>query len=440
MSDASDVLPQGAAPVVVWFRRDLRAFDHPALAQAHLKAEQTGRPVTHIFFDEEDANPFRTELRESLLSELDAALLERFSVGLTRHRAPQSAAEAAAWFGDTFPGADVFVTCDYTPAGLTRDQAVADVLAATGGTLRGVGSPYLVDPGVIHTNSGEHFKVFTPFYRRWLDTVTVAPQVPAGAGGRAWRDWLEFVDFRMSGYAGNRDRPDLAGTSQMGAYLAMGAIHPRAMVAFLAGVADEDVPAVDRTAFVRELAFREFYADFLYHRPETLTQDVNERFARFPWDEPDERLRVWQEGRTGFPIVDAGMRQLAQTGWMHNRVRMIVASFLCKDLHFPWQVGAEYFRQMLIDYDPANNQHSWQWCAGTGTDASPYFRVFNPATQGRKFDPDARYIKKWVPELSPCSAKDIHAMRGLPASYPAPMVDHAEERLDALARYEVVKG
>ncbi|PRQ10447.1 deoxyribodipyrimidine photolyase [Corynebacterium sp. 13CS0277] len=430
--------PCGAGPAITWLRSDLRAHDHPALEQADGPA---------VFIRPTHASPARRALWEELLADMRHALGDRLVV----EPAPTHPTREARWAAtaDTLlrharaAGAEeVLVQADYTPKGLARDKTVAEILATGGVRLRALGSGYAVPPGTLRTGAGGHYKVFTPFYRAWLDCGADAPTSPAPATGasRAWDHWEEFRRHRLAGYAEHRDLPAVDGTSRISAYLATGALHPRTLLASLAATDEDTAPAEDRVAFARELAFREFYADFVYHRPETLQEDVNPRFAGFTWNTPGEDLEVWKEGRTGYPIVDAGMRQLAATGWMHNRVRMLVASFLTKDLHLPWQVGAGHFRELLVDYDPAINQHSWQWCAGTGTDASPYFRIFNPLTQGKKFDPDATYITRWVPELAGVPAADIHSLRNLPAAYPRPMVDHAEERRVALARYEAVKG
>jgi deoxyribodipyrimidine photo-lyase len=193
----------------------------------------------------------------------------------------------------------------------------------------------------------------------------------------------------------------------------------------------------------KELAWREFYADVLFQRPETAREYFRAEFARMQYDDPDPVLDAWKRGRTGYPVVDAGMRQLRATGWMHNRVRMIVASFLVKDLHVEWQHGARHFMHWLVDGDLASNQHNWQWVAGCGTDAAPFFRIFNPTSQGRKFDPQGEYVKRWVPELRDLDPRHVHepstAPGGLPDGYPAPIVDHGEERAEALARLEKIK-
>ncbi|HEX7826950.1 MAG TPA: deoxyribodipyrimidine photo-lyase, partial [Mycobacterium sp.] len=313
------------------------------------------------------------------------------------------------------------------------------------------GSPYLVSPGRVTKGDGTAYKVFTPYYSAWREHGWRAPaktgpksaqwidpgdvgggvDVPAGdaeldlpAGEAAARKaWKRFVSSALEDYAGDRDRPDRDGTSRMSAHLKFGTIHPRTMAADLG-------PGTGAQAYLRELAFRDFYAGVLYEWPRSAWWNWNASFDRIEVDDdPDakRRFEAWKAGRTGFPIVDAGMRQLAQTGFMHNRVRMIAASFLVKDLHLPWQWGATWFLEQLTDGDMASNQHGWQWAAGCGTDAAPYFRVFNPTTQGAKFDPDGAYVRRWVPEVGG-------------SDYPEPMVDHAEERNEALRRYQQVRA
>jgi deoxyribodipyrimidine photo-lyase len=214
----------------------------------------------------------------------------------------------------------------------------------------------------------------------------------------------------------------------MSTYLKWGELHPRTLLADL----DRSKAA---TAYRRELAWREFYADVQWHEPESARRDLRPEFANLEYDDPDERFEAWKQGRTGFPVVDAGMREMLATGRMHNRVRMVVASFLVKDLHVWWRHGARHFMEWLADGDLASNQQNWQWVAGSGTDPAPFFRVFNPTTQGRKFDADGDYVRRWVPELADLAADSIHEPQDVPG-YPAPIVDHAAERKEALARYE----
>jgi len=331
--------------------------------------------------------------------------------------------------------------------------------------LVATGSPYLVSPGRVTKDDGSPYKVFTPFFARWREvgwreparsdagaTTWIDPDslsglpdradapdpgaaldVPAGETA-ALQQWAQFVAGGLQRYATDRDRPGTPGTSRMSAHLKFGTIHPRTMAAGL------DLRDTGAAAYLRELAFRDFYAEVLYRWPESAWRNWNPKFDAIEVESgPDAQaaFEAWKQGRTGFPIVDAGMRQLSQTGFMHNRVRMIVASFLVKDLHLPWQWGARWFMEQLADGDLASNQHGWQWCAGTGTDAAPYFRVFNPTTQGEKFDPDGAYVRRWVPELA--DAEEVHRLKaGRPAGYPEPIVDHGAERAEALRRYGLI--
>jgi deoxyribodipyrimidine photo-lyase len=261
--------------------------------------------------------------------------------------------------------------------------------------------------------------------------------LPAAGEAAALRRWREFLD-RVGDYDEERNRPDLDTTSRMSVHLKWGEVHPRTLLADLARAR-----STGAATYRKELAWRDFFADVLFHRPETARDYLRADFARLRYDEPGDRLRQWAEGRTGFPVVDAGLRQMRATGWMHNRVRMVVASFLVKDLHLEWQHGARHFMRWLADGDLASNQQNWQWAAGSGVDAAPYFRVFNPTTQGRRFDPDGAYVRRWVPELAalPAGADPHDPSREHRAAvgYPEPMVDHAAERREALARYEEIR-
>jgi deoxyribodipyrimidine photo-lyase len=318
------------------------------------------------------------------------------------------------------------------------------------------------------TKGGTPFKVFTPFHRAWhehgwrgpadpVDPARVewvspggrasalpdAP-VPSGttlpaAGERAARErWRAWLDAHVRDYDDTRDLPaPVAGTSRMSVHLKWGEIHPRTMLADLAPLRSRGAGA-----YTRQLAWRDFYAGVLHERPDSAREYYDRRFAAMQYDEPGDDLDAWRDGRTGVPIVDAGMRQLRAEGWMHNRVRMITASFLVKDLHLEWQHGARHFLGHLVDGDLANNQHGWQWVAGCGTDAAPYFRVMNPVSQGRKFDPDGAYVRRWVPELADVPRAFVHEpweMPHPPADYPPPLVDHAAERREALARLAALR-
>jgi deoxyribodipyrimidine photo-lyase len=251
------------------------------------------------------------------------------------------------------------------------------------------------------------------------------PEAGEVAAGRRWR---EFLGRDLEDYHVTRDLPAADRTSRMSPYLKVGAVHPRQLLVGLPAAADR---------FVAELAWREFYADVLWHRPGSAWRDL--RPLAIAYDDPGDGLEAWHMGRTGYPVVDAGMRQLRHEGWMHNRVRMITASFLTKDLHAWWPVGARHFLDHLVDGDLASNNHGWQWVAGTGTDAAPYFRVFNPVSQGKRFDPDGDYVRRWVPELAHLPGTGAHEPwrqpDGYARGYPARIVDHDRERRDALARY-----
>jgi deoxyribodipyrimidine photo-lyase len=255
----------------------------------------------------------------------------------------------------------------------------------------------------------------------------------------ALETWRRFQARALENYSENRNRCDLSGTSHLSHALAHGEIHPRTLLAQLG-----DGPGAE--VFRKELAWREFYADVLFHNPHTYDGYYEPRFEKMRYDEAEgnPKLAAWQTGNTGYPIVDAAMRQLITTGWMHNRARMIVASFLVKDLHIEWQVGARWFERWLTDFDPASNSHGWQWTAGCGTDASPYYRVFNPTLQGQKFDPNGDYVRKYIPELRHIPTGAVHEpwklIDGLNHGYPAPVVDHSAERDEALARLEEIKG
>jgi deoxyribodipyrimidine photo-lyase len=316
----------------------------------------------------------------------------------------------------------------------------------------------------VRKSDGTPFKVYTPFYRAWREHGWPAPargiagrvewhaalegvripddpalptglELPLAGEGAALKAWRSYRASRLASYAGDRDRPDLDRTSHMSVYLKWGCIHPRTMLADL-GRADE--------AFRKEIAWREFYAMVLHHWPDSARSYFRPQLASMTWARPGTNaFEAWRAGRTGYPIVDAGMRQLLAQGWMHNRVRMIVASFLVKDLHIEWQHGARHFMQHLVDGDLASNQHGWQWTAGTGTDAAPYHRVFNPVTQGRKFDPDGDYVRRWVPELESINGGAAHepwTVDPPPAGYPERIVDHATERQVALERYQAMRA
>jgi deoxyribodipyrimidine photo-lyase len=444
---------------VLWFRRDLRLSDHPALLAAIDAAGPDGQVVATFCLDDRlrgPSGPNRLAFLYACLRDLDDSIGGNLVVrtGDPGTVIPDLAREVHA--------EQVFVSADFGPYGSARDVRVEDALASRHVDLVRVGSPYAVEPGTIRNKSGGPYKVFTPFSKAWRAVGWPAPQraprdvrwagdidrdpvpdapstdavLPAPGEPAAKLAARRFWDTRLEAYADRRNDPGADATSRLSPYLKWGCIHPRQLLAKLGRRKSEGV-------FRTELCWREFYADVLHHRPDTLHQAFSERMRAMPVDggaDADRRFRAWADGRTGYPIVDAGMRQLATEGWVHNRVRMIVASFLVKDLHVDWSRGARHFMAHLVDGDVASNTHGWQWVAGTGTDAAPYFRVFNPVGQGERFDPNGTYVRRWVPELADVDRRHVHhpwdAPHGPPKGYPAPIVDHAEERAESLRRYE----
>jgi deoxyribodipyrimidine photo-lyase len=469
MPDRPDPPSVGRVPArsLLWFRRDLRLGDHPALLAA---ADAGADGVLPLFVVDPalwgPAGPARRAYLVRSLAALDASLGGRLHV---RHGDPAVVVpHVAAGLG----AGTVHVSADFGPYGTARDAAVEAALERQGRALVRTGSPYAVSPGRVRTAAGSAFQVFTPFARAWVahgwrrpaassdavaagrvrwvdgrpdrerlpaepdDAELDGTVLPAVGEQAALATWARFRDGGgVAAYADRRDRPDLAGTSGLSAALRWGEIHPRTLLADLG-------PGPGAEAFRRELAWREFYADVLHHRPESARHALRADLAGMPYDTgpaADDRFEAWCDGRTGYPLVDAGMRQLRAEGWLHNRVRMVVASFLVKDLHLDWTRGARWFLHRLRDADLASNQHGWQWVAGTGTDAAPFHRVFNPVRQGLRYDPDGAYVRRWVPELAdlpgPLAHEPWRAPGGPPDQYPARIVDHDAERRVALAQY-----
>jgi deoxyribodipyrimidine photo-lyase len=443
-------------PSILWFRRDLRLGDHPAL----LAAADSG-PVLPLFVLDDallgPSGPARRAFLLRSLRALDADLREHGPGLVVRRGRPEDVLPAVV--SEVGAGA-VHVSADFGPYGARRDEAVADALGDV--PLVATGSPYAVAPGRVTTGGGGPYKVFTPFHKAWAkhgwrapadsdpaavdwvgapsDDLPAEPdlgdvELPEAGEAAALARWR---DFHGTDYLDIRDRPDLDETSRLSTYLRWGAIHPRTLLA------DIDARNPHQETYRRELAWREFYAQVLHHWPDSARDYFRPELKGLPYvtgAELHRRLDAWTAGRTGYPMVDAGMRQLLGEGWIHNRVRMIVASFLVKHLQVEWQHGAAHFMQHLVDGDLASNQHNWQWVAGCGTDAAPYFRIFNPITQGEKFDPDGAYIRRWVPELAGSTGKDVHQpwRNGPPDGYPDPIVDHAEARAEALESYQLLR-
>ncbi|PKQ14969.1 MAG: deoxyribodipyrimidine photolyase [Actinobacteria bacterium HGW-Actinobacteria-8] len=440
---------------VWWIRRDARLSDNPALLEA-----QADGPAAAVFAWSPALQYWSGRRRAHLARVLwslrkDAGDL----IGVRRGNPAEVVLEGAREVGATV----VWAQQEYSPSAIREQERVRRALDDDDRHLRLIGSPYAVAPGRVLKADGTEYQVFTPFRRAWRDHGWRRPAACADPSGfvsvssdidldqdaalgdmqdplgypppfteAAWLERLaEFVDGPLARYADERDVPSVDATSRMSVPLAYGQVHPRTLLAAAhdaaasnASEADSDLEEGAAT-FTSEIAWREFHADVLFHHPDALHTSLKRVIPDDAWatgNDADEAFEAWRQGRTGFPLVDAGMREMAATGTMHNRVRMVVASFLVKDLHLPWQRGADHFRRALLDYDHAQNQLNWQWVAGTGRDASPYFRVFNPDGQRDKFDPSGAYVRHWLPDLD------------TPA-YPGRIVDHKAERKIALADF-----
>ena len=444
-------------PQIFWFRRDLRLQDNLALNQA-IATSSDG--IVYPFFAyrrnefEKLSGQRQHSLVESLRS-LKKSLDGNLSVIET---------EKLSELAQKLEVEVVYATRAFDPIGIAEQNHVGLALKDFGIFLNLVDSNYAVSPGTVKKGDGTPYRVYTPFYKNWLDIGWPAPVAlpdkfngwqlvtdlgtlpsptkPSPFAIKAGEDYAlrtfeRFKKRAIKNYDELRNRADLSGTSHLSHALAHGEIHPRTILSQLGNSEGEIV-------FAKEIAWREFYADVLWHNPNSLSDYYEPRFKKMRYDTgptADARLTAWKQGMTGYPMVDAGMRQLLTEGWMHNRVRMIVASFLVKDLHLEWQHGAAHFEELLTDFDPASNSHGWQWTAGCGTDASPYYRVFNPILQGYKFDPNGDYVRKYVPELRGLAGAQVHEPWGLlgAANYPDRIVEHASERDEALARLAELK-
>jgi deoxyribodipyrimidine photo-lyase len=470
------------APLLLWFRDDLRLADHQAVDDA----ARSGAPVVPVFIlDEKSAlRPLGGASRWWLhgsLSALDGSLRARGS-RLTLRRGPADAILPA--IAADMEARAVLWSRSWEPERQAQEERVEAALRERGVQTRPMAGDMLIEPSGMTTQSGGPFKVFTPFWKalrarcrpapplaapdrlagptRWpeserLEDWALRPKHPDWAAGfRIWSpgeagaaDRLaRFLDDGLSDYAAGRDRPDRSGTSRLSPHLHFGEMSvAQAWRAVEDAVARGAAPAKDGEAYLRELGWREFCRHLLFHYPGLPKAPWRAEFRRFPWRSDPAGLEAWRHGRTGYPIVDAGMRELWKTGWMHNRVRMIVASFLTKHLLIDWREGEAWFWDTLVDADAANNAANWQWVAGSGADAAPYFRIFNPVLQGARFDPEGAYVRRWVPELARTPAPDIHrpdrlepAGVALGRTYPHPIVEHAAARRRALEAYARVKG
>ncbi len=467
----------GSRVALLWLRRDLRVHDHPALAAALDGAERVV-PVYVLdprLLQGPRASANRTWFLLGALAELAESLAVRGASLVVRTGRPEQLVPALA----AAAGADaVFATRDVSPFARARDRAVAEALAADGRRLQLTRGLLVAEPEDVRTQRGGPVTVFTPFARRWaavprrelLPAPGAIPSLPPGAlaseplpvapaptadpallprpGEAAARERLGrwVASAALSAYADGRNRLDAEGTSRLSADLKFGTLSPLEVLRAAEG------PGNGRRVFVAELCWREFYAHVLWHFPHVARGAYRPAYDAVPWVDDAAGLAAWRAGRTGYPVVDAALRQLAASGWMHNRARMIAASFLVKDLLVDWRRGEAHFMAHLVDADVASNNGGWQWTAGTGTDAAPYFRVFNPVSQSRRFDPDGAYARRWVPELARVPDAFVHEPWTMPADvqaasgcvigrdYPAPIADHAAARKRALAAYATARS
>jgi len=475
-------------PIFVWFRSDLRLADHRALTAALAE----GVPVIPVYVHDPGAagqwtagGASRWWLHGSLVSL--ARSLADVGAGLVLRSG--ATADVLAALADETGATGLYFTRAYEPWSRALEERVRTRLAAAGVEVKRFAGALLHEPEDVRTKAGAPFQVYTPFWRaviargaparpldapsripmprrriasERLDDWRLRPTSPDWAGGlrACWQpgeagacaQLAHFLDHGLAGYAGQRNRPDLDGTSRLSPHLHFGEISPRACWHRVSAAAKDAGRDADIETFLKELVWREFSAHVLIHWPTLADEPLRPEFARFPWRTNKADLSAWQQGRTGYPLVDAGMRELRRTGFMHNRVRMVAASFLIKHLLIPWQTGERWFWDNLVDADLATNAANWQWVAGSGMDAAPYFRIFNPVSQGETFDPAATYVRRWVPEIAKLPDEVIHAPWTASAAvlaragvrlgetYPQPIVDHAAARLRALGGYAAIRA
>ncbi|MFD0985979.1 cryptochrome/photolyase family protein [Methyloligella solikamskensis] len=468
-------------PVIMWFRRDLRLSDNPALSAA----AKTDGPLLPVFILDDDA-PGHFSLGgasrwwlhgslESLDKSLDGSLILRRG----------KTAEILNKLLDETDACAIHTAAAYEPYERALEEAVEKLCKDRGVEFTRHEGRLLNSPDAVSTNDGDPYQVFTPYWkaakRKHFRDVLRAPSLndfakarsddlgdwklrptkPDWAGGlrETWTPGEEaakkalagFIDNKLLDYEKDRGRLDCDPSSRLSPHLHFGELSPLQVYSAVRH-ADEGASGKGAESFLSELGWREFCAQLLFHFPHTATEPLKDQFKDFPWRQSKADLKAWQNGETGYPIVDAAMRQLWETGWMPNRARMVVASFLTKHLLIPWQDGADWFWDTLVDADLANNASNWQWVAGSGADAAPYFRIFNPILQSEKFDPDGDYIRRWVPELKKLKNKDIHAPFEASASslseagidlgstYPKPIIEHSKGRQRSLDAYEKVKN
>lgn len=474
-------MPNTKAPSIVIFRLDLRIEDNPALSAAVERGEQV---IPLYIWDPQDEGEWApgAASRWWLHFSLQSLAEELKEIGLKLIiRRGDAKSVINKVLEET--GADaIFWNRRYEPLAIKRDRQIRNHFQQQGIYVESFNGSLLYDPLIIANKMGKPFKVFTPFWKACLtleepsqpipmlkkscstpslsteavESLELLPKIHWDAGIR--RSWIpgapeakkilnQFIQNKIVNYVRDRDRPDQEGVSHLSPYLHFGEISPR----MIWHSAKRSELSEGREGFLRQLGWREFAHHLLFHFPHTPDLPLREEFISFPWQEDRNLLKAWQQGKTGYPLVDAGMRELWTTGWMHNRVRMIVGSFLVKDLLISWVEGEKWFWDTLVDADLANNTLGWQWVGGCGADAAPYFRIFNPITQGEKFDPEGNYVRKWIPEIAQLSNEWIHqpweapenelrkAGISLGLNYPFPIVDHAEARKLALSAFDAIR-
>jgi deoxyribodipyrimidine photo-lyase len=457
---------------VHWFRHDLRLRDNAALCAAAADASEL-LPVfvldDRLLHGDRSGEP-RTRFLLDCVARLAADLASRGSRLVLRHGDP--VAEIEKILQETHADLLSFGRA-YAPAAMRRDARVRALAARAGVRVIETRDHVVFESRDVLSTQDRPFAVYTPYRRAWERAFEADPQaplrvprlppaprgiasaalsspapgtaeIPTGGEAAAERRLARFLDTAVARYAERRDFPAEDATSRLSPHLRFGTVSARTCVHLAREVAAVDgAAAAGARKWVDELVWRDFYWAILAEHPRVATQSYRREFDQVRWNDDEPGFEAWCAGRTGYPIVDAGMRQLAQTGWMHNRVRMICASFLTKDLLVDWRRGEAHFYRLLVDGDPASNNGGWQWAASTGTDAQPYFRIFNPVAQGERFDPEGRFVRRFVPELTRVPDRFVHRpweAPSPPADYPAPVVSHAERRVVALARYEAARS
>jgi len=458
-----------------WFRSDLRLHDNTALADA-ARAENLAMVfvIDQKLMESRSSGAPRVRFLHGCLERLKADIEKRGQKLILRRGDP--VVQITRLLEES--RADLLTyNRDYSPYARRRDQAVRRIASDGGVKVNDFKDRVVFEPEEVRSRKGEAYRVYTPFRNAWLDRlrsegppvlsrlklpaplpglrserlssafppslIQDSTRIPPPGEAAASRRLRQFVSGPIATYHIDRDYPAIDGTSRLSPYLRFGAISVRACFLSAQEAAREQGSRKGALKWIEELVWREFYNAILMGNPHVLRGSFRPEFEKIRWNNDPEAFQAWSEGRTGYPFVDAAMRQLRKTGWMHNRARMVVASFLTKDLLLDWRRGERFFMQRLVDGDPASNNGGWQWAASTGTDAQPYFRVFNPVLQGERFDPGGRYVKRYVPELAALPPKFVHRpweYHSPPANYPGPIVDHGERRLEAIQRFSTAKS